>query len=192
MNDLTSDGLVFTLEKRIPVEIAEIIQKTDIRTILNLPFRLAVLAPADYSPKDLEIFKGPARFRVGRARNFMLISPEFQGLNFDIIWSPLMARVTGEPGMKKPGKNEHMVFNLVLADENGMTCGIRSSLITPDVALAIWCAKTELLDMTIRAEDIQSEIVDLFNLYPCHIPELFFHASCDLKNDCFPNSLAFV
>ena len=74
------------------------------------------MALTDYKPEDLTSFNGPARFRVGLARNFLLISPKFRGLNCDIVWSPLIARMVGEPAMDRPSASDQMMFNFVLVD----------------------------------------------------------------------------
>ncbi|MFG6546879.1 hypothetical protein ACGYLM_17955 [Sulfitobacter sp. 1A10445] len=56
----------------------------------------------DFRPSDIAAFEVSARFRVSLRKSFLLISPAFEGFTFDIVWSPLVAKLTGEPPMERP------------------------------------------------------------------------------------------
>ena len=180
MNEPLQRDNTLILGQRLPPKIAEVVSATGSGTAINLPYRQIVVALTDYRPENLTSFNGPARFRVGLARNFLLISPKFHGLNFDIVWSPLIARMVGEPEMDRPSASDKMMFNFVLVDGTHIVRGIRVATVSPDVTMALWRARSELLARAVTAASIQSEMTEIFDQYPHSIPETFFNASCDL------------
>jgi len=167
------------LNRRLPAGIADAISTIGTGSAIDLPRQMIVMQLADYRKDDLTSFEGPARFRVGLGQNFLLISPMFRGLSFDIIWSPVIARRTGEPDMEKPAAAEHMAFNFILVDGAQIVRGIRLATISPDVATAIWRARGELKSRTVTASALEAEMIALFSRYPRGIPETFFHDACD-------------
>ena len=179
MNEPLQRDNTFILGQRLPQRVAEVVFATGSGTAINLPYKLIVFALTDYKPEDLTSFNGPARFRVGLARNFLLISPKFRGLNCDIVWSPLIARKVGEPVMDRPSASDQMTFNFVLVDGIHVVRGIRLATVSPDVTMALWQARSELLARAITAASIQSEMTEIFDQYPHGIPDTFFNASCD-------------
>ena len=72
-----------------------------------------------------------------------------------------------------------MMFNFVLVDGIHVVRGIRLATVSPDVTMALWQARSELLARAITAACVQSEMMEIFAQYPRGIPETFFHASCD-------------
>ena len=178
------NGIVFSSEQKLPSSIIDVMRVSGTQVSINLPVGLMVMVLADYNSKDLENFKGPARFRVYCGRNLMIISSKFKGFSFDSVWSPLIARQNGEPDMTKPSATTHMLFNLVLADEHMLVRGIRSATISPDVTMSLWRAWDELSTRGSTPEGFQAEMIELFNEYPREFPETFFHDTCDFgEND---------
>ena len=161
MNEPLQSDNTLILGQRLPPKIAEVVSATGSGTAINLPYKQIVMALTDYKPEDLTSFNGPARFRVGLARNFLLISPKFRGLNCDIVWSPLIARMVGEPAMDRPSASDQMMFNFVLVDGTHIVRGIRLATISPDVTMALWQASSELLARAITAASIQSEMTEI-------------------------------
>ena len=175
MNEPLQSDNTLILGQRLPPKIPEVVSATGSGTAINLPYKQIVMALTDYKPEDLTSFNGPARFRVGLARNFLLISPKFRGLNCDIVWSPLIARMVGEPVIDRPSASDQMMFNFVLVDGIHIVRGIRLAMISSDVTMALWQASSELLARAITAASIQSEMTEIFDQYPRGIPETFFH-----------------
>jgi hypothetical protein len=166
--------------KRLPSPISDALIGTGTSGMINLPQQLFITALADFRTSDAEVFRGPARFRVGLGQTFMLISLSFRTLNFDVIWSPHIAATTGEPDMEKPDDGAHLLFNFVLADGIQIARSIRTATISPQCATAIWRAQQELNDRKSTPEDLEKEMIDLFNRYPTEIPDMFFHETCSL------------
>ena len=179
MNEPLQGDTTLTLGQRLPPKIVEAVSATGSGTVINLPYKLIVVALTDFRPEDLTSFNGPARFRVGLARNFLLISPTFRGLSFDIVWSPLIAKMAGEPEMDRPSVSDQMMFNFVLVDGLHIVRGIRLATVSPDVAMVLWRAKSELSVRAITAASVRSEMMGIFDQYPRSIPETFFDAACD-------------
>ena len=100
MNEPLQSDNTLTLGQRLFTKIAEAVSGSG--TVINLPYKLIVVALTDYKPEDLTSFNGPARFRVGFAQKLPLISPMFRGLSFDVVWSPFIAKMAGEPVMDSP------------------------------------------------------------------------------------------
>lgn len=172
-------GTVLAAGRALPSHISNAMASIGTGSVINLPDRLIIMKLSDYQPSDLEAFEGPARFRVGLGKNFLLISPMYRNVSFDIIWSPLIARMTAEPAMEKPTQGDHMVFNFALVDDDHFIRGLRVSTISYDVVMAIWRAQQTLQEKEITPESLQSEMISLFKQYPMGIPENFFHAACD-------------
>ena len=177
MNEPLQCDNTLTLGQRLPTKIAEAVSGSG--TVINLPYKLIIVALTDYKSGDMTSFNGPARFRVGQAQNFLLISPMFRGLSFDVVWSPFIAKMAGEPVMDRPSASDQMMFNFVLVDGIHVVRGIRLATVSPDVTMALWQARSELLARAITAACVQSEMMEIFAQYPRGIPETFFHASCD-------------
>ena len=174
MNESLQRDNTLILGQRLPPKIAEVVSATGSGTAINLPYGLIVVALTDYKPEDLTNFNGFARFRVGLAQNFLLISPKFRGLNCDIVWSPLIARMVGEPEMDRPSASDAMMFNFVLVAGNHIVRSIRLATISPDVTMALWRARSELLARAITAASIQSEMTEIFDQYRAAFPRRSF------------------
>ena len=78
--------------------------------------------------------------------------------------------------MDKPLASGQMMLNLVLVDGSHIVCGIRLATVSPDVTMALWRARSDLLARVITAANIQSEMTVIFGQYPHGIPETFFSA----------------
>jgi hypothetical protein len=175
----SKEALSITMNKPLPEEIGGGLLQAGAGTLVSLPQQLIIMGLMDMRPSDIATVEGPARFRVGLAENFMIISPMYKGLSFDIIWSPVIAKLSGEPPMEKPIKGQHPLFNFVLIDGHQVVRSIRSATISEEVAMAIWRAQGELSAKNIQQEDLHAEMMDVFGRYPSGIPEGFFHEVCD-------------
>jgi len=174
-----NEGTSITLNAPLPEEMGGGLLQAGATTLISLPQHLLIMGLADLRRSDVTTFEGPARFRVGVAKNFMIISPMYKGLSFDIIWSPVISKMSGEPQMKKPITGEHPLFNFILIDGNHIVRSIRTATISERVAMAIWRAQGELWRKEINAEALKAEMMDIFGRYPTGIPEGFFHEVCD-------------
>lgn len=179
MSTANGNGLEIRLGKTLPYEIMESMASVGTGSVMNLPRQLIIMGLSDYREEDLSVFEGPARFRMGLGKTFMILSPEFEGLSFDMIWSPVIARNTKEPPMPKPAEGEHALFSFVLVDGSQTVRGIRVATISENVALAIWRAQQGLEQRSVTEEALSQEMMALFQKYPQGIPEVFFHEACD-------------
>ena len=169
----------------LPDEIAAVLRSSGTGAMINLPRQLIILSLQDYRPADLADFEGSARFRVAALRTVLLISVSMGSLNFDIIWSPVIARETGEPLMEPPSPTAHPAFSFVLADAAQVARGIRMATISPACATALWRGQQDLLSRETQAggftsEMVMQEIRALFGQFPRSVPDNVFHEICDL------------
>ncbi|TFL16029.1 hypothetical protein DR046_22140 [Jannaschia formosa] len=140
------------------------------------------MALADFRKGDAETFGGPARFRVAVARTFLMVSPAFEGFNFDIVWTPATALETGEPALPEPEPSEHMLMTFVLVDGLTVVRGIRQATISPACCRALWRGQQKLLARAPSQEESMREMVSTFARYPGGFEDGFFHESCALGN----------
>ncbi|MFG6573425.1 hypothetical protein ACGYLO_17670 [Sulfitobacter sp. 1A13353] len=175
-----SDVEIVALNQPLDPEIAKIMRGTGMSGGISLPHRSVTMVLHDYSSADNVSFESTAGFRVGLRNSFMIINLAFSKFNFDIIWSPLMAKMNNEPDMAPPSPGERMVFSFILADGGYIVRGLRSSSISPACAMAIWRARQNLMGKDINANDFRAELDALFAAYPRSFPDTFFHESCVL------------
>jgi hypothetical protein len=141
---------------------------------------LLILRLHDYQKEDLEAFFGKATFRVSKQKHFMVISPDFTRYSFDIIWSPVLARQSGEPPMEAVSQDTHLVFHFVLTDQNLIVKGLRSASISPDCGRALYRASTELRQIQSSVYEMTMEMQTVFGKYLGGFPDTFFHEQCFL------------
>lgn len=175
-----SDVEIVALNQPIDPEIAKVLKGTGMSGGISLPHRAVTVVLHDYSPTDDASFEGAAAFRLGLRKTFMIINLAFSKFHFDIIWSPLMAKMNNEPEMAPPSPGERMVFSFILADGGYIVRGLRSSSISHGCAMAVWQARQTLMEKDITADAFQRELNALFDEYPRTFPETFFHESCKL------------
>lgn len=178
--DLPEGATLFLQGCPLPSPMREIIVATGSTGMVNLPRQIFVTALSDYRASDEAAFSGPAQFRVGLARSFIILSLSMRTLNFDVIWSPVIAAQTGEPNMIRPSGSEHLLFNFILAYGEQVIRSIRQATISPECAIAIWRAQQEMSSRNVTSADLEAELHALFKQYPVSIPETFFHATCNL------------
>lgn len=171
---------IVALNQPLDPEIAQILRGSGMSGGISLPHKAVTMVLNDYSPTDNASFEGTAGFRVGLRNSFMIINLAFSKFNFDIIWSPLMAKMNNEPDMAFPSPGERMVFSFILADGGYIVRGLRSSSISPACAMAIWRARQNLMGKDINTNDFRAELDALFAAYPRSFPDTFFHESCML------------
>lgn len=175
-----SDVEIVALNQPLDPEIARILKGSGMSGGISLPHKAVTVVLQDYSSADNVSFEGTAGFRVGLCNTFMIINLVFSKFHFDIIWSPLMAKMNNEPDMAPPSSGERMVFSFILADGEYIVRGLRSSSISNSCAMAVWRARRTLMEKDITSKDFQSELDTLFAKYPRSFPETFFHESCKL------------
>ncbi len=175
-----SEAEILLVGETLPAETRNVFASTGTGGAINLPNQTITMVLHDFRPTDIESFEAPARFRVSLCKSFLLISPSFDGFNFDIVWSPLIAKMTGEPPLERPSPTTHLMFNFILADGDCVVRSIRSATISPDCGHALWRAQEQLMGSSYTGDELQSEMNTLFRQYPKGIPETFFHESCKL------------
>lgn len=171
---------IFYLGSPLPPAMSEALASTGSGGMVNLPRQILVASLDDYRESDADTFSGPVRFRVGLARNFIVLSLVMGSLNFDVIWSPVIARKIGEPNFPRPSGSDHPLFTFILVDGAQIIRSIRQSTISPECAMAIWRAQKDILGRQVTEVDLENEMIALFRQYPESISESFFHAICDL------------
>lgn len=147
---------------------------------VHLPGQMILMTLADYRPSDKDDFHGPARFRISRQRSFMMLSPTFKSFNFDIIWSPAIARDVNEPEPEALNSSDHLSFSFVLLDGGGIVRGIRVSSLSPACSEAIRRARSELMASHVTEADMEKEMRVLFARHPRGFPDIMFHETCSL------------
>ena len=173
-----SEADIMLVGEKIPEDIGRVFALTGSSGAISLPHQLVTMVLHDYRLSDEEAFQAPASFRVALCKSFLLISPSFPNFNFDIVWSPLIAKLNGEPELPRPSPTDHMVFNFVLADGQQVIRSIRTATISPECGQALWRAQQTLMAAEFTGEELQHEMIALFSQYPKGIPETFFHESC--------------
>ncbi len=164
----------------LPEETRKVFARTGTGGAISLPHQSITMVLHDYRPQDGKAFQAPARFRVSLCKSFLLISPSFPGFNFDIVWSPLIAQLTGEPALERPSPTDHLVFSFILCDGNHIVRAIRTASISPDCSQALWRAQQHLMSLKLTGNELEAEMIALFQQYPRGIPENFFHETCHL------------
>lgn len=147
---------------------------------IDLPRQALFMMLADYRPADGDAFVGPARLRVGRMKNFMIISPSFKGFSLDMIWSPVIAKASGEPDLEPVEKGHHPAFSFILLDGDLVVRKIRVATLSPAVGKAIRRARRELMQMDVTAEAVDKELNEIFTRNPNGLHDAMFHEVCDL------------
>lgn len=147
---------------------------------VDLPGQIVLMTLADYRRSDRSEFLGPARFRISRQRSFMMLSPAFKTFSFDIIWSPVIARESGEPEMQGVDRGDHLAFTFVLLDGEGVIRGIRMATLSPACSQAMYRARRELMAEDVTRDDMNTEMRSLFARHPRGFPDVMFHETCDL------------
>ena len=164
----------------LPQHIREVFFATGTSGAVSIPDQMVTMVLEDYKKEDLEAFYGIANFRVSLRKNFMIISPAFSGFNFDIVWSPVIAKNIGEPVLPADAGDSHMVFNFVLVDGLHYVRGIRTATIAPNCAQALYRAQNTLMNKDVSEIDVLTEMTLLFADYPKGFPTGFFHEVCPL------------
>lgn len=175
-----SESDILFVGSRLAPEVRQVFQNTGTSGAISLPHQTITMVLGDYRPSDKTIFEAPARFRVALCKSFLLISPSFPEFNFDIIWSPLIARLNGEPTLERPSPTDHAVFNFILADGVHVVRAIRTSSISPACSLAMWRAQQTLMAASFTGDELKQEMNALFSQYQRGIPEMFFNETCAL------------
>jgi hypothetical protein len=164
----------------LPESFREAFFATGTSGAINIPGQIVTMVLEDYQAKDLDAFYDIANFRVALCKTFMIVSPSFKGFNFDIVWSPAIAKSTGEPILPADAGQTHLLFNFVLADGLHYVRGIRSASIAPNCGAALYRAQHELMNKNITEMDVYTEMTLLFSKYPNGFPSNFFHEICAL------------
>jgi hypothetical protein len=147
---------------------------------INLENQSVLLCLSDFKPTDLKEFEGPAELRVSRQKHFAIISVVFETFSFDIIWSPQIAKLSGEE-IYDPGEEYcHPVFNFILLDEGYVVRGIRVATIDWPVAQAIQRAQQDLMQQDVNEDRSMIALQVLFSKYPNGLPLEVFHEYCAL------------
>lgn len=174
------DATILKIGDPLPDTMREAFFASGTSGAINIPGQTITMVLSDYSPKDREAFRGIANFRVARCKTFMIVSPAFRSFNFDIVWSPAIARQSGEPVLPEDARSSHLLFNFVLADGLHRVRAIRSATIAPNCGEALCRAQREPMAEDISDMDVHAEMAVLFSRYPQGFPSNFFHEVCAL------------
>lgn len=177
---MSDSATMYLLGAPLEKELSDAMNGSMSSGALIMPSQTVLTKLMDYTPRDKVSFTGSARFRVMRAKNFLLVSLLAGGLNFDLVWSPITARRTGEPLIGEPAKKDHMLMNFILVDNLNIVRAIRQSTISPQCSRAIWRAQNELMAQPVSEVGQHSEMMALFGRFPTSIPDALFHEVCDL------------
>lgn len=164
----------------LPLDTREAFFAAGTSGAINLPGQTVTMVLEDYRPEDRKAFLGMANFRIALCNTFMLVSPSFAGFNFDIVWSPAIAKRTGEPLTPMDAGDGHLLFHFILADGLHMVRGIRSATIAPNCGTALHRAQNTLMSRDISDTDVYAEMALLFSRYQKGFPDGFFHEVCAL------------
>lgn len=147
--------------------------------VLRLSDQLILLKIDDFSPPDLRRLRGPTEVRVYRGRTVLLLNLVMRGLSFDLWWSPVIGRLTGEPPLDADWEG-HPVLAIVAMDRRFRVRNVRSATVSPEVGVAIARGMQELLDTPCEQKEVLMEVRALTALHGARFPEGLFHAACRL------------
>lgn len=176
--DTPEDTVMFLLDAPLPEDIREAFLAAGGAVMggaMMLSDRIFILMLSDLRPRDVSSFRGPAVMRMAREKNCMVISLGFSGLSYDLVWSPAIARRSGEERLEDIAPGERFLFNFVLVDEHCTIRGIRSASVAPQMAQALIRAQRELLSEDHTDEAVNATVAELFARYPKIIPDERFH-----------------
>lgn len=171
---------IYTIGQPLPLNKSEDFINHGTAASINMPTKTICMVLDEFEPKDLIAFEGMANFSIALCKNFMLITINFKGYCFDVIWSPVMAKASGEPLLSRQSTDGHLLFNFILADRKHVIRGIRSATIAPNCAAALHKAQKELMSREITELDVDVEMTLLFTQYAGAIPQNFYHEVCAL------------
>lgn len=164
----------------LPPATREAFEETGTGGVIDLESQTAIMALQDYRPQDEEAFHGMANFRIALCQTFLLISVSFSGYSFDMIWSPVIARMSDEDITPVDTSMGHMLFNFILTDGDHVIRAIRTATISPNCGAALARAQNELMQRDIDDIDVHAEIALLFAEHPGGFPHSFFDEICPL------------
>ncbi|MCA9770858.1 MAG: hypothetical protein KC466_00530 [Myxococcales bacterium] len=147
--------------------------------MLRLADQLIMLKIDDFTPADLKGLRGKVQVRVYRGRTVLLIHLLQSNFAFELWWSPVIGRLNGEPPLEADWEH-HPVVNIVAMDKKLKVRNLRSATLSPEVAVAISRAMSELLATPCTDRDVQLEIQALIALHQGRFPDGMFHAACNL------------
>jgi len=147
--------------------------------ILRLSDQIIMLKIDDFTPADLKGLRGRVSVRVYRGRNVLLINLVQSNFSFELWWSPVIGRLSGE-GPIEADWQHHPVVNIIAMDKRMKVRNIRSATLSPEVAVAISRAMSELLATHCTDYEVKMEIQALIALHNGNFPDGMFHAACRL------------
>ncbi|MCW3782515.1 hypothetical protein [Defluviimonas salinarum] len=173
---------VFLVGQPLPLEprIALASEGSGLGGVLNLPAGMVIMRLDNPTPAEMKAFADRAMMRIGLFRTFLIVSPVFEGYNFDLLWSPAIARATEEPPVGGVGENDHLLLTLILVDERLVVRAIRQSTISPEAGRLLRRGQLELLTSRIRPEEVEAEMTELFRNHPRGLPNEVFDVACPL------------
>lgn len=126
--------------------------------------------------REIKAFSGPATIRIGDFGSFLMISPQFKGFNFDLLWSPVAARKTGGHDIVDVEPGQHLNMSYVLVDETATVRAMRAGTIGPKTTAFLARTQRDLMGRDVDAEQVRRDMERLFQMHPHGIPDRAFKA----------------
>lgn len=164
----------------LPLATSEAFTETGTGGVLDLESQSITMVLDDYRPQDEEAFNGMANFRIALCKTFLMVSVSFSRFSFDLIWSPVIAKLADEDITPVDASMGHMLFNFILADSDHVIRAIRTATISPNCGAALARAQNALMQRDIEDLDVHAEIALLYADHPQGFPHTFFDEICAL------------
>lgn len=169
---------IFTINKPLPDEILAAVHRLPpgMGGVLMLGMGLIVMRLERPTKRELKEFTGPATLRIGDFGSFMMISPKFKSMSFDLIWSPEIADRSDEELLDPLPEGDRLLLSLVLVDESGIVRQIRTASIGPKASMRLIRTQNDLMERQIIAGKVQRDLEVIFRRHPSGIPDEVFQA----------------
>lgn len=128
------------------------------------------------SQSELRQFSGPANIRIGDFGSFLLFSPQFPSVSFDLVWSPVIARRSRTTGIPPLENGQRLNLSFALVDERAVVRALRAGTIGPRCTSFLRSTTENLMGRDVDAEQVARDMERVFTNYPHGIPDEAFQA----------------